>query len=64
MSAPLAPRERMSSSGKVICLSTFSGACVVVYPSLDLFFILSGMISLAAPVFLPIQLRAPDDQAV
>ncbi len=46
-----------------IWLSTISGACPVGYPSLDLFFILSGMMSLAAPAFLPIRLRAPDDEA-
>ncbi len=38
-------------------------ACPVGYPSLDLFLILSGMMSLAAPAFLPIRLRAPDNEA-
>ena len=44
-------------------LLTIPGFCLVGYPSLDLFFILSGMMSLAAPAFLLIRLRAPDDEA-
>ena len=55
--------QRVARAAFPIWLSTISGACPVGYPSLDLFFILSGMMSLAAPAFLLIRLRAPDDEA-
>ncbi len=38
-------------------------ACPVDYPNLVLFLSLSDMMSLAAPAFLPMRLRAPDDEA-
>ncbi len=62
-STTIIPTQRRSMAATMPKVQAES-ACPVDYPNLVLFLSLSDMMSLAAPAFVPMRLRAPVDEVV